>query len=186
MKLAYWIPRDHRLIRLVVGLSAITTTLLASVQAAPPNALPTEPLEKYDNVPALLRPTLVSPRMISQFGNFISYQVNLDSSGQNIVGDAANEPSICVDPTNPMKMAIGWRQFDSVSSNFRQAGWAYTTNGGTSWTFLGVLENNVFRSDPVLNSDATGRFFYLSLLQSFFDNMWRSLDDGQTWTDIAS
>ena len=51
------------------------------------------------------------------------------------LGDAANEPSICVDPTNRNKMAIGWRQFNSVSSNFRQGGWGYTTNGGTSWTF---------------------------------------------------
>jgi hypothetical protein len=73
-----------------------------------------------------------------------------------------------------MKMAIGWRQFNNVSSNFRQAGWAYTMDGGVSWTFPGVLENNVFRSDPVLDSDSTGRFFYLSLLQSFFDDIWRS------------
>ena len=86
-----------------------------------------------------MRPTLASPQMISQFGNFISYQVNVDSNGQNIVGDAANEPSICLDPTNPMTMTIGWRQFDSVKSNFRQAGWAYTTNGGISWTFPGVF-----------------------------------------------
>jgi hypothetical protein len=136
-------------------------------------------------MPALLRPDQFSPGMVSQFGNFTSYQVNVNSSGQNIVGDAANEPSICVDPTNPLKMSIGWRQFNNVSSNFRQAGWTYTINGGTSWTFPGVLENNVFRSDPVLNSDATGRFFYLSLLQSFFDDIWRSLDGGQTWTDIA-
>src|SRR4029077_5995033 len=164
----------------------ITLSFAQQPQASPPKPLPTEPLEKYDNVPALLRPNKFSPKMISQFGIFISYQVNVNSSGQNIVGDAANEPSICVDPTNPMRMTIGWRQFDNVSSNFRQAGWAYTTDGGTSWTFPGVLENNVFRSDPVLNSDGTGRFFYLSLLQSFFDNMWRSLDGGQTWTDIAS
>src|SRR5207244_45418 len=123
--------------------------------------------------------------MVSQYGIFTSHQVNINSSGQNIVGDAANEPSICVDPTNGNKIAIGWRQFNSVSSNFRQAGWGYTTNGGTSWTFPGVLENNVFRSDPVLDSDDTGRFYYLSLLQSFFDNMWRSLNGGQTWTNIA-
>ena len=32
-----------------------------------------------------------SPRMISQFGVFTSYQVNVDANGQNIVGDAANE-----------------------------------------------------------------------------------------------
>ena len=172
---------------LSLTLAAATIALSPQYQASPPKPLPTERLEKYDDGPAplLLRPNSSSPQMISQFGNFISYQVNVDSSGQNIVGDAANEPSICVDPTNPMKMTIGWRQFDSVRSNFRQAGWAYTTNGGTSWTFPGVLENNVFRSDPVLNSDATGQFFYLSLLQSFFDNMWRSLDGGQTWTNIS-
>lgn len=101
------------------------TTLLAPIRAAPPKPFPTEPLEKSDNVPALLRPTQVSPQMISQFGNFTSYQVNVNSAGQNIVGDAANEPSICVDPTNPLKMTIGWCQFNNVTSNFRQAGWAY-------------------------------------------------------------
>ncbi len=98
-----------------------------------------------------------------------------------------SKTSISVDPTNPNKMTIGWRQFDSVSSNFRQGGWGYTTNGGTSWTFPGVLENNVFRSDPVTNSDETGRFFYLSLQsdqnQSFFcDQVWRSTNGGQSWT----
>ena len=82
-------------------------------------------------------------------------------------------------------MAIGWRQFNSVASNFRQAGWGYTTNGGATWTFPGVLENNVFRSDPVLASDNVGTFFYLSLLQTFFDDMWRSLNGGMSWTNIA-
>ena len=48
--------------------------------------------------------------------------------GNNIVGDAANECSISVDPTDGSKMAIGWRQFDSVLSNFRQGGWGYTTD----------------------------------------------------------
>src|SRR3954469_22447477 len=59
-------------------------------------------------------------------------QVNVNSLGQDIVGDAANEPSIAVDPTNPNRMAIGWRQFNTISSNFRQAGVA--TNGGQTWT----------------------------------------------------
>ena len=36
-----------------------------------------------------------------------------------------------------------------------------------------------------LDSDDTGNFFYLSLLETFFDNMWRSLDGGMTWTNIA-
>ena len=148
-------------------------------------ALPAEELEKYDNPPALLWRTGQSPRMVSQFNAFTSFQVNVDATGHNITGDAANEPSITVDPTNGNKMTIGWRQFNSVASNFRQAGWSYTSNGGTTWTFPGVLENNVFRSDPVLDSDNVGTFFYLSLLQTFFDNMWRSLDGGMSWTNIA-
>jgi hypothetical protein len=126
-----------------------------------------------------------SPQMLSRFGAFMSYQVNVDANGQNIVGDAANEPSITVDPTNHNKMAIGWRQFDTVSSNFRQAGWGYTTDGGVSWTFPGVLQPNVFQSDPVLLSDDTGRFFYLSLLENFFDTLWRSLNGGQFWGNLG-
>jgi hypothetical protein len=147
--------------------------------------LPLQELEKYDDPPAFLARTGLSPRMISRFAVFTSYQVNVGAGGLNITGDAANEPSICVDPTNGNKMAIGWRQFNSVTSNFRQAGWGFTTNGGTSWTFPGVLENNVFRSDPVLGANDTGNFFYLSLLGNFFDSMWRSLDGGQSWMNIA-
>ena len=55
---------------------------------------------------------------------------HVDALGLNIVGDAANEPSIAMDPLNPDMMVIGWRQFDTISSNFRQAGYGYTTDGG--------------------------------------------------------
>ena len=123
--------------------------------------------------------------MISPFGLFTSFQVNVDANGNNILGDAANEPSIAVDPTDPNKMTIGWRQFNSVMSDFRQGGWGYTTDGGTTWTFPGVLENNVFRSDPVLGSDDTGNFFYLSLRETFYDDMWGSLTGGQSWTRLS-
>ena len=122
--------------------------------------------------------------MVSPYGGFVSYQVNVDGNGNNIVGDAANEPSIAVDPTNPNRVVIGWRQFNTVSSNFRQGGWGYSSDGGMHWTFPGVLENNVFRSDPVLNSNETGTFFYLSLLQTFCDNIYRSTNGGQSWLEL--
>jgi hypothetical protein len=158
---------------------------IAAGQTAQPTAFnPSEPLERYDNPPAYIYRLETGPRMISQFGPFVSFQVNVDANGNNILGDAANESSIAVDPTNGNKMTIGWRQFDSVLSNFRQGGWGYTTDGGTTWTFPGVLESNVFRSDPVLNSDETGRFFYLSLLESFCDDIWRSTNGGQAWTRL--
>src|SRR5215831_15940245 len=151
----------------LVLLSVVAT---ASSQTAAPKPLPKEPLEKYDNPPPLAPAVVItSPTVISQFGPYTSYQVNVDLNGNNIVGDAANEPSICVDPTNRSKMSIGWRQFDSVLSNFRQAGFAYTANSGTTWTFPGVLQPNVFRSDPVLTANNLGHFFYLSLLEDFFD-----------------
>ena len=60
-----------------------------------------------------------------------TYQVNVDRAEQNIAGDAANEPSLCIDPTNPNRIAVGWRQFNSTNSNFRQAGYGFSTNGGT-------------------------------------------------------
>ena len=114
--------------------------------------------------------------------------MNVDASGNNIMGDAANECAISVDPTNPSRMAIGWRQFDDVTSNFRQAGYGYTTDGGLTWTFPGVLQPGFFRSDPVTGSDETGTFFYLSLRSSwpqqtfYCDDMWRSTDGGAAWT----
>jgi hypothetical protein len=128
--------------------------------------------------------------MISQFGSFTSFQVNVDANGNNILGDAANECSISVDPTNGNKMTIAWRQFNDVTSNFRQGGWGFTADSGTTWTFPGVLENNVFRSDPVTNSNEIGQFFYLSLQSdvntSFFcDDLWRSTNGGQSWTLLS-
>ena len=99
--------------------------------------------------------------MVSPYAGFISYQANVDQNGNNILGDAANECVISVDPTNHNRMTIAWRQFNDVTSNFRQGGWGYTTDAGVHWTFPGVLQNGVFRSDPVTKSDEVGNFFYL-------------------------
>ena len=168
---------------LLLTLSIASGQTLAPIHKQPFN----EPLEKYNMPPAPPRKIETSPRMISQFGVFTSYQANVDASGNNILGDAANEPSISVDPTDGNKMVIGWRQFNSINSDFRQGGWGYTTDGGLTWTFPGVLENNIFRSDPVTHCDETGKFFYVSLesdqAQSFFcDDVWASTNGGQTWT----
>ena len=110
-------------------------------------------------------------------------QVNVDENGLNIIGDAGNEPSIAVDPVNPNRMAIGWRQFNSISSDFRQAGYGYTNDGGLNWTFPGVIESGIFRSDPVLESDAEGTFYYNSLTNSpdYMCKVFRSSTGGSNW-----
>jgi len=164
---------------LSISLASIAT---ASAEMRPMN--PKEHLEAYDMPPAYIFRLEKSPRMISRLGSFTSYQANVDAQGNNIVGDAANEPSIAVDPTDSNKITIGWRQFNNVNSNFRLGGWGYTTDGGVHWTFPGVLQNNVFRSDPVLDSNEVGTFFYLSLLGTFCDNIWQSTDGAQSWTSF--
>src|SRR5450830_1283479 len=109
------------------SLVLLSAVAIASGQTGPPKPLPREPLEQYDNPPAPL-PLWgigVSPGMVSVHDQFTRQQVKVDANGNNITGDAANEASIAVDPTNPSKIVIGWRQFNSVSSNFRQGGWGY-------------------------------------------------------------
>ncbi|MCX6224724.1 MAG: T9SS type A sorting domain-containing protein [Bacteroidia bacterium] len=115
--------------------------------------------------------------------SIFTIQVNVNANGQNILGDAANEPSIAVNPVNPNEMVIGWRQFDNVSSNFRQAGWGYSTDGGKSWTFPGVIEPGIFRSDPVLDYDTEGNFYYNSLTNSpdYFCKVFESTNGGAAW-----
>jgi len=127
-----------------------------------------------------------SPAGIVTFGPYVSIQVNVNAQGLNIGGDAANEPSLAVDPNRPTHMAIGWRQFDSVLSNFRKSGYGYTQDGGQTWTFPGVLEPNTFSSDPVLEADADGRFYYYALQPDRGPGEWAcylyaSDDGGVTW-----
>ena len=110
-------------------------------------------------------------------------QVNVNSLGQNIIDDAANEPSIAINPLDSNDMVIGWRQFDNIASNFRQAGWSFTTDAGQSWTFPGVIEPGIFRSDPVLDYDVNGVIYYNSLTNSpsYMCKVFRSSNGGTTW-----
>ena len=126
---------------------------------------------------------LTSPAKTWETSTFFTTQVNV-SDGYNILGDAANEPSLAVDPLNPDLMAIGWRQFDYIGSNFRQAGYGFTSDGGETWTFPGVIDPGVFRSDPVLEADNHGEFYYNSLTSSggsYFCRVYKSEDGGAEW-----
>ncbi|MEZ4817758.1 MAG: T9SS type A sorting domain-containing protein [Flavobacteriaceae bacterium] len=118
----------------------------------------------------------------ARFSDIITSQVNVDANGLDIIGDAGNEPSIAVDPTNPNRMVIGWRQFDTVTNNFRQAGYGYSLDGGLTWTFPGVINPGIFRSDPVLDFDAQGNFYYNSLQGTFECDVYQITDGGVAWS----
>ncbi len=150
--------------------------------AASPPVYRERPDGPYVAVPRAGQAT--SPAPPRRRGPYVSIQVNVDAEGNNIVGDAANEPSIAVDPTDPQRIAIGWRQFDTIGNSFRQAGWAHSDDGGASWTFPGVLEPGIFRSDPVLTFDTAGNFYYYSLQVpggSFNCDTFKSADGGASW-----
>src|SRR5207247_9087075 len=96
---------------------------------------------------------------------------------------------IAVYATNGDWLAIVWRQVNDVSCNFRPGGWGYPTDAGIHWTFPGVLQDGVFRSDPVTKSDEVGKFFYLSLQSTcppqtfYFDNLCPSTNAANSWAD---
>lgn len=130
---------------------------------------------------ALTRDSL---RVQASRGGPVSVQVNLDGNGLDVVGDAGNEPSMAIDPTNPQRIVIGWRQFDTIASGFRQAGVGYSADAGASWTAPGVIDPGVFRSDPVLDVNSNGVFFYSSLTsdgKTFEVDMFRSVNGGAAW-----
>src|SRR5215471_16991126 len=106
----------------VISLVSLVWPACAFAQTQALHGNPNEPLEKYDMPPAYIYRLESSPRMISVHDVFTSYQVNVDANGNNIVGDAANEPVFVVKQKTANEMAIGWRQFDTVLSNFRQGG----------------------------------------------------------------
>jgi len=163
---------------ITVAAACVSLVTATSVGAARPE----RPDDEYVPVPRESQPR--SPALRGPSGALLAVQVNVDELGQNLVGDAANEPSIAVDPTDPDRMVIGWRQFDTVASNFRQAGYAYTTDGGLTWDFPGVIEPGVFRSDPVLDSDSQGRIYYNSLTLDGSDyvcDVFRSTSGGMSW-----
>ncbi len=128
------------------------------------------------------REPAVTPRSAPpvMFGPFISRQVNIDSTGRDDPFDAANEPSLAIDPRHPQRMVIAWRQFDNVRSSFRQAGWAYSHDGGRSWT-AATLDPRVSRSDPGVVADRHGHFYLCCLRADFVCEVFKSLDGGMTW-----
>ena len=164
--------------------SSVLLSLSALILCAAPSLGQVQgelPREAPDDPPGVVAyPPVTSAPAAASVGGFQSMQVNVDIHGNNIVGDAANEPSIAVDPTDPSRIVIGWRQFDSITSNFREAGWAYSHDSGITWR-SGTLDNGNFRSDPVLDFASDGTIYYDSLEGDFTTDLYRSETSGVSW-----
>ncbi|HNW75828.1 MAG TPA: hypothetical protein PKJ28_02975 [Bacteroidales bacterium] len=174
--------------RIAAGLLVILPGILFSQKVNIPYEQKVKTHHEVPEDPYLAPPAV---RMTStparyESSGFTMVQVNVDINQQNILGDAANEPSLTINPQNPDFIAMGWRQFDNVNSNFRQAGFGYSINGGQTWTFPGVIDEGTFRSDPVLDSDGEGNFYYNSLTSNnniYTCKVFKSNNGGNSWDE---
>lgn len=122
-----------------------------------------------------------------EFGSYTSVQMNVNAAGQNIIGDAAHEPTIAFDPNDPTNLVAGWKQFASVASGNRQGGWAYSDNGGRNWHFKGVVTPGEQRTNIMVDVDSVGNFYYQSLHYGPSGDyaqdveVFKSIDGGASW-----
>ncbi len=132
---------------------------------------------------------LLAPGSAAQRG----VQVNLDpATGQDLLGDAGNEPSLAVNALDPLQIAVGWRLFPTITSDSRYAGFAWSQDGGASFQGGGALPPppgwpaTTEQTDPVLAADSSGTLFYWSeaFRPSFGLHVYRSQDGGQTWPQV--
>jgi hypothetical protein len=186
---------NSNLIFLLSIIFLISSKLVFSQTTEPKKHSPMDPtlhheVKEDDYIPDLRdsqeRSLAYNYSMSSIVSTIVTTQVNVDANGLNIIGDAANEPSLAIDPNDRDNIVIGWRQFNTVTNNFRQAGYGYTTNGGQTWTFPGVIEPGIFRSDPVLDYDIDGNFYYNSLSTNggdYWCKVFKSSTGGSTWNN---
>lgn len=181
------------LMPIIIGILLLQGTAIAQVVSTPKKAYPGMEQEQIGDPykPNAYNNQKTSPAYRysgyshgkTTITSIVTVQVNVDSSGMNIIDDAANEPNIAYDQFKPESIVIGWRQFDNVESNFRQAGWSYTSDGGSTWTFPGSINPGVFRSDPVLDFDLQGNFYYnsLSVTPDLVCRVYESNDGAVSW-----
>ena len=99
---------------------------------------------------------------------FASQTIGVNVRVNNTAGDAANttnsETSIAANGPN---MIAGWNDGLNFGVSPGNTGWAYSTNGGTTWTDGGVLPvpNNLARheGDPAITNDFAGNFYFADL-----------------------
>jgi hypothetical protein len=117
-------------------------------------------------------------------------------TGEGVQADTTVEPSIAVDPANPMNAVVGYQAGRIADGGAATNGFAATLDGGATWTYGELPKLTTFNggtgydraSDPVVAFGPGGVVHYNSLLLNFATGgsavvNSTSRDGGRTWTD---
>jgi hypothetical protein len=126
----------------------------------------------------LLTPVLLGPGAAAD--EWLNIRLNQDQTTE-----LQNEEQVAINPLNPRNQVAVWRDF---RLGYRQVAWAYTFDGGETWTEGGLFyePNYPWQSDPGITADAAGNFYaiVLSYVSVYEENglyVYKSTDGGITW-----
>ena len=110
-------------------------------------------------------------------------------------GDPENEPTVGVNPNNPMSIIAASHAY-TLPSGFPQFGLYRSTNGGTTFTtnFLPVPARFRNTSDPIIDADLNNRWLLAGIavqpVSATVDRasiiVYRSVDDGATFSNAIN
>lgn len=150
------------------------------------------PRHKYTPDVLAIGAVLVSLALVSTASAQQGVQINVDADGFDFAGDAANESTLIFDPHDPQRIVVAWRQFTDKEISNREAGYAFSEDGGQTWTFPPILDHfppyyeTFLASDPVLLADADGIMHLSHIVWDLGDAdqgvfVSHSYDRGRTW-----
>ncbi|MBL8888070.1 MAG: hypothetical protein JNK16_15545 [Phycisphaerales bacterium] len=116
----------------------------------------------------------------SAIGVVRASQVNVDTFGMNLIGDAAHQPTIAIDPSAPGRIVVAFRRFPNIATNSAEAAGAWSNDSGRTWHAFD-LDPGVARSNPLVRVDSDGTFFFSSRTSAPLSQIFRSTDGGHTW-----
>lgn len=135
---------------------------------------------RLESAVVILLMVLSSPAQTTD-PEWINVQLNRDATSQ-----LQNEEQIAINPTDPDNMVAVWRDF---RLGYRKVGWAYTFDGGETWTEGGLIPETHYaqQSDPGITADSDGNFYAIVLSYTGSTTqpngliVLKSTDGGVTW-----
>lgn len=138
---------------------------------------------------AMLLPNLAwagegeDPCTLWEADGFRSTLLSVGPDGCNSLIDDNSNPSIAIDPENPDRVVVTWRQIPDNTFDRIDAPISYSSDRGATWSHRGSVSNaHRFESSRVA-AGSDGAFYHISAARPSHNiQLFRSEDGGATWT----